>query len=75
MLEYSEDGAELLRLNEAVERLAALDERLAQVVELRYFGGFSNADIAAMWRRSERTVERDWEKARMFLHAVLSSGG
>jgi RNA polymerase sigma factor (TIGR02999 family) len=66
------ESAELQRLNDAVERLAAADARLAQVVDLKYFGGFSFAEIAAMWDMSERTVQRDWEKARIFLHKYLS---
>lgn len=67
------DSAELQRLSEAIERLAAVEPRLAQVVDLKYFAGFSCGDIAAMWGVSERTVQRDWEKARLFLHRALSS--
>jgi RNA polymerase sigma factor (TIGR02999 family) len=70
--EAAAESAELQRLNEAVERLAAADARLAEVVDLKYFGGFSFAEIAAMWDMSERTVQRDWEKARIFLHKCLS---
>ena len=66
------DSIELQRLGDALERLAALDARLAAVVDLKYFGGFSFAEIAAMWDVSERTVQRDWEKARIFLHKWLS---
>lgn len=73
--EQEDDATEVLRLSEAVEQLATLDSRLAQVVELRYFGGFSTKEIAAMWNMSERTVERDWEKARLLLHRVLSGAG
>jgi RNA polymerase sigma factor (TIGR02999 family) len=69
------ESADLQRLNDAVERLAATDARLAEVVDLKYFGGFSFAEIAAMWNMSERTVQRDWEKARLFLHQYLSDGG
>lgn len=65
------DPDELERLSEAIESLAAIEPRLAQVVDLKYFGGFSFADIAAMWNLSERTVQRDWEKARLFLHRSL----
>jgi len=67
------DSNELQRLSDAVDRLAAADSRLAEVVDLKYFGGFSFAEIAAMWNMSERTVQRDWEKARIFLHKCLSS--
>jgi RNA polymerase sigma factor (TIGR02999 family) len=66
------DSAELERLNDAVERLAATEPRLAQVVDLKYFGGFAFCDIAAMWGVSERTVQRDWEKARLFLYRCVS---
>jgi RNA polymerase sigma factor (TIGR02999 family) len=72
--EAAGESAELQRLNDAVERLAATDARLAEVVDLKYFGGFSFAEIAAMWDMSERTVQRDWEKARIFLHKCLSCG-
>jgi RNA polymerase sigma factor (TIGR02999 family) len=65
------DGAELARLSEAVERLARIEPRLAQVVDLKYFSGFSFAEIAGMSGVSERTVQRDWEKARLFLHQAL----
>jgi RNA polymerase sigma factor (TIGR02999 family) len=67
------DFAQLQRLNDAVEHLAAAEPRLAQVVDLKYFSGFSFADIAAMWGISERTVQRDWEKARLFLFRTLSN--
>jgi RNA polymerase sigma factor (TIGR02999 family) len=68
------DCAELQRLSDAVERLAVVEPRLAQVVDLKYFAGFSFGDIAAMWGMSERTVQRDWEKARLFLHRCLADG-
>jgi RNA polymerase sigma factor (TIGR02999 family) len=65
------DLAQLEQLSDAVERLAAVESRLAQVVDLKYFCGFSLRDIAAIWGVSERTVQRDWEKARLFLHQCL----
>jgi RNA polymerase sigma factor (TIGR02999 family) len=70
--EQAADCAELERIGEAVEQLAAVEPRLAQVVDLKYFSGFSFGDIAAMWGISERTVQRDWEKARLFLYGALS---
>jgi RNA polymerase sigma factor (TIGR02999 family) len=70
--EQMADSTDLQRLSDAVERLALTDARLAEVVDLKYFGGFSFAEIAAMWEMSERTVQRDWEKARLFLHKYLS---
>jgi RNA polymerase sigma factor (TIGR02999 family) len=66
------DASGLQRLSDAIEQLATLEPRLAQVVDLKYFSGFSFTDIAAMWGVSERTVQRDWEKARMLLHRELS---
>jgi RNA polymerase sigma factor (TIGR02999 family) len=62
---------ELLRVHEALVELAAFDARLAQVVEMRYFGGFSEADIAECLGLTERTVQRDWRKARLFLAAAV----
>ena len=67
-----EERAELLvALNEALERLAALDSRLAQVVECRYFGGLSEEETAAALGVTARTVRRDWVKARGWLHEEL----
>lgn len=62
---------DMLGLDTALNRLAAVDQRLAQVVELRYFAGLSELEIAALMQRSERSVRRDWQKARMFLLASL----
>lgn len=79
--ELPEDAAGGLRLDEdmlaldtALTRLADVDARLAQVVELRYFGGPSELEIAALLQRSERSVRRDWQKARMYLLASLQGG-
>ena len=65
------DGEELTRISEALDELATVDPRLAQVVDLKFFCGFSFAEIAAMQAISERTVQRDWEKARIYLHQAL----
>jgi RNA polymerase sigma factor (TIGR02999 family) len=62
------DGPELSRLSDALDQLAAVDPRLAEVVDLKYFCGFSFAEIAALRGTSERTVQRDWEKARLVLY-------
>lgn len=62
---------DLLSLDAALTQLAALDEHLAQVVELRYFAGLSEPQIAELTNRSERSVRRDWQKARMFLLEAL----
>ena len=65
------DAPELLRVHEALEELAGIEPRLAQVVELRYFGGLANDEIAAALAVGLRTVERDWERARSFLFVAL----
>ena len=62
---------ETLGLDTALTRLAAVDQRLAQVVELRYFAGLNELEIAALLQRSERSIRRDWQKARLFLLASL----
>ena len=62
---------DVLRVHEALEALAKADPRSAQIVELRYFGGLSDAEIADALALSERTVRRGWEKARLMLAASL----
>ncbi len=63
--------SEVLRVHESLEELAAIDPRLVQVVEMRYFAGMTVTEIAGVLNLAERTVARDWEKARLFLHACL----
>jgi RNA polymerase sigma factor (TIGR02999 family) len=67
-----QDPAELERLSEALDELAALDPALAQLVDLHFFCGYTFAEIAAMRAVSERTVQRDWRKARLLLHHHLA---
>jgi RNA polymerase sigma factor (TIGR02999 family) len=62
---------QILRVHEALEELAKLDARMAQVVELRYFAGMSEPEIAEALEVSVRTVRRDWEKARLWLAESL----
>ena len=62
---------EMLALDIALTRLAQVDPKLAQLVELRYFGGLSELEISAVMERSERSIRRDWQKARLFLLASL----
>jgi RNA polymerase sigma factor (TIGR02999 family) len=64
-------GRDLDELGVALERLTALDPALAEVVDLKYFCGFSLAEIAAMRGVSERTMQRRWEKARIYLRSFL----
>ena len=60
---------DVLRVNEALDVLAQAEPRLAQVVEMRYFGGYTEAEIAEALELTERTVRRDWDKARLLLGA------
>jgi len=62
---------DLLALDVALARLQAVDGQLAKVVELRYFAGLSEQEIADLCQRSERSIRRDWQKARMFLLASV----
>jgi len=66
-------GAEqtVLDVHEALEDLEQADPRLARIAEMRYFGGYSEKEIAETLEVTERTVQRDWEKARLLLAAAL----
>jgi RNA polymerase sigma factor (TIGR02999 family) len=65
------DERELREISDALDRLGKSDPSLAELVDLKFFCGFSFAEIAAMRRTSERTVQRHWEKARLYLHRSL----
>ena len=67
-----ERARELLLLDEALNSLAKIDPRRSHVVELRYFGGLSNEEIAGVLKISENTVTRDWNMARAWLYQELS---
>jgi RNA polymerase sigma factor (TIGR02999 family) len=69
--DLAEDEELILKVHEALEELQAVEPRLAQVVEMRYFGGYSELEIAETLEVTERTVQRDWEKARAILAAAL----
>ena len=72
--EVAEDVAherDLTRISEALDELAKMDPSLAEVVDLKFFCGFSFAEIAAMRGVSERTMQRKWEQARIYLHRTL----
>jgi RNA polymerase sigma factor (TIGR02999 family) len=64
--------AEALHVDEALDALATVEPRLAQVVEMRYFGGLTESEIARSLGLTERTVRRDWDKARALLRTMLS---
>jgi RNA polymerase sigma factor (TIGR02999 family) len=62
---------ELLRLDSALTKLASEEPRLAELVEQRFFAGLSVSDIAIMQSVSERTLNRDWRRAKAYMHATL----
>jgi len=62
---------EILRVDEALRELSAVNGRLVKIVEMRYFAGMKEAEIAEALSITERTVRRDWEKARMLLATTL----
>jgi len=62
---------ELVRVNDALRELEAVDPELAELVEMRYFGGYSEAEIAELHGIAERTVRRRWDKARAWLFVAL----
>jgi RNA polymerase sigma factor (TIGR02999 family) len=68
-----ERAAELLALDEALDKLGSVDEELARLVEWRFFAGLSVEEIAEISGRSVRTVKRHWQTARAFLYQELSS--
>lgn len=65
---------DVLAVHECLERLAAIDPRQSRIVEMKFFGGLNERDIADVCGISERTVRREWGMARAWLHAELSHG-
>ncbi|MBI3678984.1 MAG: sigma-70 family RNA polymerase sigma factor [Acidobacteria bacterium] len=73
---FSEERSEqLLQLDDALERLAQTDERASKIIELRFFGGLTTEETAAVLKVSTRTVEREWTFGRAWLRAELNVGG
>ncbi len=70
-----ERSADLLALDQALERLAKLNARQSHVVELRYFGGLNEAEVAEVLKVSPRTVRNYWSLAKAWLYRELSRGG
>lgn len=64
--------AQILRVNEALDSIGARDPRMTQVVEMRYFAGMTEPEIAQALGVTDRTVRRDWEKARLLLREALA---
>jgi len=73
-LAVEDHAAELLALDAALDRLAALDPRLVRVVELRFYAGLTVEETAEVLGVTDRTVKRDWRAARAFLHGQLEPG-
>src|SRR5947199_98630 len=71
----AERAADLLALDEALTSLAAIDPRKSQLVELKYFGGLTTEEAAAVLGVSTPTVERDWRTAKIWLHREISKTG
>jgi RNA polymerase sigma factor (TIGR02999 family) len=69
--EKAVDDHLLTQISEALDELAKIDPALAEIVDLKFFCGFSLAEIAAMRDVSERTVQRKWEQARIYLHRSI----
>ncbi len=67
------DPRALMQLADALDDLAAVEPDLAEIIELKFFCGISFAEIAAIRGVSERTIRRDWDKGRLYLHHALSS--
>ncbi len=66
--ENAVDAKELSAISDALDQLAKVEPKLAELVDMKFFCGFSFAEIAALENLSERTVQRRWEKARIYLH-------
>jgi len=69
--EDAPDARELSQISEALDELAKVEPALVELVDMRFFCGFTFAEIAAMKGISERTAQRQWEKARIFLHRSI----
>ena len=65
------DDQELVRISDALDELAETEASLAEIVDLKFFCGFSFTEIAALKSVSERTIQRQWEKARIYLHRAI----
>jgi RNA polymerase sigma-70 factor, ECF subfamily len=75
ILVKEENWDDILAVNSALDRLATIDERQSQVVEMRFFGGLSIEEIAEVLGVASRTVRRDWKLARAWLYGELSTSG
>jgi DNA-directed RNA polymerase specialized sigma24 family protein len=70
-MENAVDHHELVQISEVLDELVKVEPALAEIVDLKFFCGFSFAEIATMRGVSERTAQRNWEKARIYLHRKI----
>jgi RNA polymerase sigma-70 factor (ECF subfamily) len=68
----SNDVAEVIALDDALKNLAEMDPRKAQIVEMKFFGGLTNEEVAGVLKVTSRTVEREWRKAKAWLHRAIT---
>jgi len=68
----SNDVAEVIALDDALKNLAEMDPRKAQIVEMKFFGGLTNEEVAEVLKVTSRTVEREWRKAKAWLYRAIS---
>src|SRR5262245_16180575 len=68
------DVEEVIALDDALKNLAEMDARKAQIVEMKFFGGLTNEEVAGVLKVTSRTVEREWRNAKAWLHRAVSKG-
>lgn len=74
-VDHVEDPLVLARIGDALDELARVEPELAEVIDMKFFCGFSFIEIAAMRGVSERTIQRAWEKGRLYLHHAIGGAG
>ena len=70
----SKEAAEVIALDDALKNLAEMDPRKSQIVEMKFFGGLTNEEVAEVLNVTSRTIEREWRKARAWLNRAISKG-
>ncbi len=70
----SKEVAEVIALDEALKTLAEMDLRKSQIVEMKFFGGLTNEEVAEVLKVTSRTVEREWRKAKAWLNRAINKG-
>jgi RNA polymerase sigma factor (sigma-70 family) len=70
----SQEVVEVIALDKALTNLAEMDPRKSQIVELKFFGGLTTEEVAEVLNVTSRTVEREWRKAKAWLHRAISKG-